>query len=708
MSRFDDYPKRLVNRINNGKIIEQTYSGFIRELNSFSEERLDSEALVCGVRKLTYRQMFDEWDKFARVFSALGITRENNSRIGLMTSLSTDCVNMFYGSSITGASISMIQVMDMLDHDRYKNAIEKEGITDLILASDMVKPELLKFVMDTKDSLSIRNVIMYYPHKDRGENTADNDAGYNRLKRINGALFIESLVKKYKDADIINAPNKSNEAAVIFHTSGTTSGIHKPVPFSDSAFNEAAARLLRDDRFSELNSYRCLLTMEPFSAYAACDMLHLPLSYGGTVIIPTEGIHNPSTLKLILDQKISILFTGPVGAEMMMKVPIHPDLSNLELIFMGGAYVSVEKKSKFRQYLQECGSDAGIYVGYGLTEAGGAVILSERDADNDYLGTPLPGVKIKIYDEESDSYQDVDGGAKTGALCISTKSLSTGELNDLNVFPLEEIDEEKYLNTYDLVDVDDKGNIKTIGRMNKYFVNNDGIRFDAGLVETAVAAQPGIESCGLVPYFNKLVHDTLPVLYVVATEKGPRGIKAVKDALVGAFVIDGKFADSNLPSKVVITNKLPFTETGKVDVYAILRDINLYDGENFEVKAIKKGNALIDVKLIHLERHHIMGGGIPDELEHDAEMISKTGALAGRVSFFKEGRNKGGAGPEKMIRDMIESGMIEPEMIGAMLARMLKDSCLERKAKRQSHDHYYRGFNGPCFMKDDDPEDEDE
>ena len=85
MSRFDDYPKRLVNRINNGKIIEQTYSGFIRELNSFSEEKLDSQALVCGVRKLTYRQMFDEWDKFARVFSALGITRENSSRIGLMT-----------------------------------------------------------------------------------------------------------------------------------------------------------------------------------------------------------------------------------------------------------------------------------------------------------------------------------------------------------------------------------------------------------------------------------------------------------------------------------------------------------------------------------------------------------------------------------------------------------------------------------------------
>ncbi len=706
MSRFDDYPKRLVTRINNGKIVEQKYSSFIRELNSFSDERLDSEALVCGAKKLTYRQMFDEWDKFARVYSALGITGENGSRIGLMTSFSTDCVNMFYGASITGASISMIQVMDMLDHDRYKNAIGKEGITDLILASDAVKPDLLKFVMDTKDSLSIRNVIIYYPHKDKS--SANSDMNYNSLRRINGVLFLESIEKKYKDAEIIATPNKSCEAAVIFHTSGTTSGIHKPVPLSDSAFNESAARLMRDKRFTELNSYRCLMTLEPFGAYSACDMLHLPLAFGGTVILPSGGIQDPSTLKLITDQKISILFTGGVAADIMMKVPVRPDLSNLELIFLGGGFVSAEKKKKMKEFLRECSSDAGIYVGYGLTEAGGAVILTERDTDTDDIGRALPGVKIKLYDDEKDIYLDVDGSAGTGALCISTKSLSSGVLNDFNIFELEEIDGEKYLNTYDLVDVDDSGSIRIIGRMNKYFVNNDGVRFDAGLVETAVASQPGIEACGLVPYYNKMVHDTLPVLYVIPDAKGPRGVKTVKDALVNAFVIDGKFAETNLPSRVQITDKLPLTETGKVDVYAILKDVKSFAGETFEVKPIKRGKKLIDVKLIHLEKLHlIIGGGIPDELEHDVEMIKKAGGIAGRFSA-DPGAENSGAGPENMIKNMIESGMIKPEMIGAMLARMLKDSCKERRSKRRNHDSYYRGFNGPCFMNDVDPEDEDE
>ena len=701
MSRFDDYPKKLVTRINNGKIIEQRYYSFIKELNSFSEERLNSEALVCGKNRFTYSKMFDEWDKFAGIFSALGITGNNNSRIGLMTSFSSDCINMFYAADITGASVSMIQVMDMLDHDRYKNAVEKEGITDLILSSEEVKPGLLRYIMDTRDELSIKNVIVYYAFKDCENRPAGKDEQYRRLKRINGVLFLDELVKEYKDAEIISAPNKSSDAAVIFHTSGTTSGIHKPVPLSDSAYNESAARLLRDERFNELNSYRTFMSIAPFSSYSACDMLHLPLAYGGTVVIPVTHVSDPATFKMIIDEKIAILFAGSFTIEMIMKAPVNPDLSSLELLFLGGSYVPLEKKQRIYKYLRAHGSDAGIYIGYGLTEAGGAVFLTDRDSKNDELGSALPGVNVKILDDETGTYHDIDDGAKTGALCISTKSLSTGKLNDINVFELLEIDGEKYLNTYDLVDVDDKGHIRTIGRMNKYFVNNDGIRFDAGMVETAISSKPGREACGLVPYFNNLVHDTLPVMYVIPDEKGARGLKAVKDAFVSAFVVDGKFADSNLPSKLIITDKLPYTETGKIDVYAILKNKELYDGENYEIKAIKKGDTLVGVKLIHLEGfHRVIGGGIPEELAHDAEMIKRTGALAGNFSA-ESPLIPGGKRPVKMIRNMIKSGMIEPEMIGAMLARKLTNSCLRRRPGKRNrrHDTCYRGFRGSCYYK---------
>lgn len=63
---------------------------------------------------------------------------------------------------------------------------------------------------------------------------------------------------------------------------------------------------------------------------------------------------------------------------------------------------------------------------------------------------------------------------------------------------------------------------------------------DAGLVETAVISRPGIEACGLVPYFNKLVHDTLPVLYVFPDEKGSGGVNPeVIDSLPRVCLVSG-------------------------------------------------------------------------------------------------------------------------------------------------------------------------
>ena len=706
MSRLDNYPGKLVNRINNEKIIEQKYYSFIKELNSFSEEQLDSEALICGRKILTYREMFDEWDKFAEVFSALGITYKNKSRIGLMTSHSTDCINMLYASDITGASVSMIQAMDMLDHERYKNAIEKEGITDLLLTSDCVKPDLLRYIMDTRDTLSIKNVIVYYPFKDRDPGAVRDDVQYNRLKRVNGVLFIDDLVRKYKGSEIVRDSNKSREAAVIFHTSGTTSGIHKPIPLSDKAYNESAARLLRDERFNNLNSYRVFMSMEPFTAYAACDMLHLPLAYGGTVIMPSSSDTGLSVLNMIAEQKISIILAGRFIFEAMLKMPLRPDLSSVELVILGGSYVSPDKKRRFYEYLKRCGSDARIYVGYGLTETGGAVFLTESGTDYDELGNALLGVKVKIFDENKGIYRDPEDGAQTGALCLSTKSLSSGKLNGLSMFELEEIDGEKYLNTYDLVDVDANGHIRIIGRMNKFFVNNDGIRFDAGLVETAVASKPGIEDCGLVPFFNKVIHDTLPALYVIPDDKGSGGVRAVRDALVSVFITDGKFADSNLPSKVIITSRLPYTETGKVDVHAILKNPGLYEREAYGVRAIKKGDHLADIKLIRSDKKSPFIEGVPEELEHDAETIIKNGPMGGR---FAQEIYRGGLGgdPERMIAELIRSGSIEPEMLGAMIARMLKESCAERRTGRRGLDYYYMGLDGLFDRNEREREDDD-
>ena len=53
-------------------------------------------------------------------------------------------------------------------------------------------------------------------------------------------------------------------------------------------------------------------------------------------------------------------------------------------------------------------------------------------------------------------------------------------MNNLDMKPsIEEEDGKRWLNTFDLVDVNEDGSLTYVGRMNKFFINNEGVRFDA-------------------------------------------------------------------------------------------------------------------------------------------------------------------------------------------------------------------------------------
>ena len=57
-------------------------------------ERLDAVAVADVDRDYTYRQLFRWQDRYAEVFSALGITEANGSRVGVVCSLSVKTVSL--------------------------------------------------------------------------------------------------------------------------------------------------------------------------------------------------------------------------------------------------------------------------------------------------------------------------------------------------------------------------------------------------------------------------------------------------------------------------------------------------------------------------------------------------------------------------------------------------------------------------------------
>ena len=617
MSLNTELNKTLKKSLDSGKLTAHKYWTFIYRLNSFKKERLERKALVYKGEDVTYGRMFLQWENYARVFSCLGILDENGSRAGFLSSRDLQSIYTFYGLNMTGASVSLIHELDILDHKRWDMMIQKEGITDLVLTYEKADVRQLEFITERSPKLGIRNIIIL----DEGK-SGSRGKKYARLHEFDGVRFMSDLLKECADGEILYGRDESRDAAVIFHTSGTTNGIHKPVPISDEGFNEAAARLLRDERFNNLENVVTILALELTSSYGTCDMLHLPLAYGGTVVIPSDEEDGEGLFDLISKNKVSVLFSMKDYFEAAFSMKKKPDLSGVEMVFLGGTYVSSAARQKINDYVKSCGSSGSVYVGYGLTEAGGAVTLSDGAPDEDSIGRPLNGVKVKILDEEDGTYHDISEGERTGVLCISSPSVSSGKLGDITFFELTDIEGESYLNTYDLVEVKADGNLRIAGRMNRFFVNNEGIRFDAGLIETAVGAQEAIENCALVPRYNKQLHDTVPVLYLQMKARGSKSRIASEDALYQVFVKDGRAAVTNLPSMLVITDLLPLNSAGKVDIRAILD--GRVKGKKYVIKPLRKRGRLIDVRVIPQSKAgYYYGGWIPEELEYEMKLYKE-------------------------------------------------------------------------------------
>ena len=582
-----------------GDIIEQKCWQYIRDVNGDSDESLDRIALTDCRRDYTYRSMYGMWERYARVFSALDITWKSGARAGLEGVPCAEVSFAFFGLNMTGASVSVIKLSDEDRLDNLKKQIEKDHITDLILTDFDANVRFIKRLLKEKDSMGIRNVILLhvpvcgdfaFPWEEM-----KNRIDHRTLRETAGVLYMDDLMKEYADRDICYAKEPCDEAAVVIHTSGTTEGVPKPVPLSDRALNESLRRHSLCGKTAPKGCRMTSLLFNSMSAGSSFIGMLTPLANGGKLVtLPTV---TPG-LRLFFaagQYRATNLVMFSALLDLMIMLPLRPDLSSVQTVLLVGSFTSAEGIRKCREFFRQCGSDANILVGYGLSEAGVGLTLTDSGSEDDSVGYLLPGVKAKFFDEDTGRFNEIDGKEYTGVLFVSTPSLSCGCLDDDVLFELDDIAGEKYLNTNDLFNVKEDGALYYLGRANRFFLDSEGVRFDAGLVERAMSAQKGIKGCGLAPQFNKTTHDTEPVLYVETDRPGICGYRIVKDALEEAYIRDGLIDKTELPVRCVITGDIPRNMNGKVDVRKITEG-RIY-GSAYSIEGIYEGGRLKAIEM---------------------------------------------------------------------------------------------------------------
>ena len=582
---------------------EQKAWHYIKETNSLYTQDLNKTALADGKARYTYGMMFRQWERYASVFSALGMTLQEHSRVGVMGSVSAETVFCFYGLNMVGAEVSLVAAFKALKPSRMIQTIKDEHLTDFIVTDDFAQPELLNELLGRKEELGLRNVLLLHlPACGRSVDplmTAAQEAKYIQLKNWYAPICMDVLLEAYSDHPVKYAPNTSSETAFILHTTGTTSGTGNPIVLSDKAFNSVSVCFL-DMKEHEAITHDPVsgMLVDMSNSYSMLNQIHVPLTLGGTVAAVPGGAMNPHFHMAVPEYGFTVLFAISALLEHWLRLPaVTPfDFSTLRYVVLGGTSVSAKDKKRYLEFFRRHGGDKVILLnGYGISELGGACMISTDDPDDESIGYPLPGVELRLYNEEEDKvYSSADAPCE-GILYMTSPSVATEKLDGKVILDTRKIDGCSYVCTNDLVRIEQDGRVTFLGRANRYFLNNKGFKYEAGRVETEMARQAGIENCAMAPVYSKLTHDNIPMLCVqlLKSEQPPESV--VCNALIKVFVTDKTLPQDHLPHRVMIVDELPKNGNGKVDLYRISRgDVG---GSTYSVEPKKVLGSILSIRL---------------------------------------------------------------------------------------------------------------
>jgi len=551
--------------------------------------------------------MFRQWDRYASVFTALGMTGENHARVGVIGSAAAETIFVMYGLNMVGAEISFIAPYTIFRPVRLKQTIQEENLTDFIITDDFAMPDLIQDLIARKNELGLRNIIIL--HLPAGGPAVPpamamaQETKYMYIKTWFWQICMDNLLTVYGNTPVDYIEEENSSSAFILHTSGTTNGVGKPVVLSDKAFNAVPVSLSKLTQLSfAMADPVSGLAVDLSNSYGIIDQVHVPLALGGTIAVVPGGMLNPGFYKAIPEFKITFLFAVSAALEGWMKLPKDTkfDFSSLRCVVVGGAAVSAKDKQRYYEFLRKHGCKNFVFLnGYGISEMGGACCLSTPDLKDEAIGYLLPGVDLRLYDDENEKYYDLKDAPCEGILYLSAPSGASPMLGDKEILKLTTINGKSFVCTNDYVRMDETGKLTYLGRARRYFINEKGRNYEAGKVETEIARQSGIECCCVVPVFVKINHDNIPMLCVQVLKEEPSPVDTVRKVLRKVFVSERTLSEGNIPVRVLISPELPRNANGKLDLYGIAQ--GQAEGEIYEVKPVRLGDRVSDIQLVRFE-----------------------------------------------------------------------------------------------------------
>ncbi|KAM0420436.1 hypothetical protein ACHAPT_011728 [Fusarium lateritium] len=250
---------------------------------------------------------------------------------------------------------------------------------------------------------------------------------YNLLKKSKATALIhdasfesvltDSPVRAYPAKDILTSnydhlplpplrlSPKAEETIMIYHTSGSTSGIPKLVPLSarwfDCVIDKTASA---SDMLPSTRPRWVQISIGSFSHIGSTMLLIDSICRGGCFVLPTEIPYSSQELQQIVDQcgltRLNMFpaYLSNVLHDARRDASLLKALQGLEYIMYGGSALDPTDEA------WACSQDLHLVNVFGSTEVG--VIMISEDTTNPSYMTTLPGSNYELVPLQEDAPMD--------------------------------------------------------------------------------------------------------------------------------------------------------------------------------------------------------------------------------------------------------------------------------------------------------------
>ncbi len=336
----------------------------------------------------------------------------------------------------------------------------------------------------------------------------------------------------------------AEDTAVLLYTSGT-SGRPKGAMLTHRALLANLTQLSTIDPPVVAPDDRVLLVLPLFHVYGLNAGLGMT-AYAGATGVLAERFDPVETLALVESAQVSNIVGAPpmyVAWSMLPRVP--EALSSLRLAVSGSAPLP---SSVLSTLLDSTGHH--VFEGYGLTETAPVLTtaLCSEVAKPGSIGRPIPGVELRLLDDEG---AEVDEG-DPGEIVVRGANLFSGYWPDGAGGP----DADGWFRTGDVAVADDDGDLFLVDRVRELILVS-GFNVYPREVEDAIAGHPDVAEVAVIGIPHPYTGETVKAYVVPQAGATPTAEDVIEYAA-------RRLARFKCPTAVEIVTELPHSAIGKV------------------------------------------------------------------------------------------------------------------------------------------------